>query len=237
MGAGSGTSSPRSWGMKLDWKPGWNFVRERQMPPGRCVQGSYLTVTPVAGLRVVTCMDRKTGVRTPQTILHHVERFAIRHPELWQEVQEERIVDLRGRKHGYSGASGFGAMFGEQKTFKNKSELVQWFVQSEHFQNQIREREEKRKMRNAQAKERRRRKDAEMRANGIDPKAERRRKRKQTKLAKQSMINEPEYTMSGFDGMFASDEQEKIKMTFETDDAVMAFLNMIGPKGYDGMFR
>jgi hypothetical protein len=252
--------------MKLDFKPSWKFVRERQIPPGRCVQGSYLTASPAPGLRVVTCKDKRTGMRTTQTILHHRERFRIRHPELWEEIERGGTVDLRGRKHGYGsiGAqpSSFGGMFGEdvparrtrKRTpmpthFKDRAELMHWFLNSDYFWDQVKERKQKNRERYLKRKARQKQKDAELRARGIDPVALRRKKRAEAKARREEMkrkygtprapkyITDPKLIgdIAGFGGMFAEGNPTD-SMTFETDSAVLAFMHMIGPKGYNGMF-
>lgn len=109
--------------VKLEWKPGWRYVRERQMDPQFCAKGSYRTLSKrnvpsmPEGVLVVTCCPRsaKRNARGQccskgscassrvQAIRHSVERFRFRHKPEWRALMEAKpnkkgIRTVRGGK-------------------------------------------------------------------------------------------------------------------------------------------
>lgn len=89
---------------KFEWKPGWDFVKERRVPPTRCAPAQYRTSTlsQEKGVLGVFCCPKGTRfspgkqgcvragrkARKPilQALRHPTEAFAKDHPRAWKKL-------------------------------------------------------------------------------------------------------------------------------------------------------
>lgn len=93
--------------IKWEYKPGWNYVRERLLDPGACAKASYRTLsrtnvpTVPEGVLIVTCCPKGSSRNArgqccsgtvcssgkAQAIRHSVGRFRFRHPDVWAALK------------------------------------------------------------------------------------------------------------------------------------------------------
>lgn len=101
--------------IQYDYAKGWRYVRERLLDPSYCQPGQYSTIADLGrpllqakGVKIVICCPLGTYMRTEagkrvgcfdkkgrkvrspvaQSILHEVEKFRFRHPDIWRALKK-----------------------------------------------------------------------------------------------------------------------------------------------------
>lgn len=224
--------------IKFEHRDGTNYVSERLVDPERCEPKSYRAVGETAprahvppGVVITTCCPRgqrrvngrcTEGSGFAQRILHHVERFKVRHPDEWARLMAKKpdsagmrvlwfaeIADLpryekvREEKREVAGLEDFGAMF--DMDFQTRGQMMKYLAESGWLQEQVENVQRERAAKRAQKAERR------------------------AMAAQQAMLRSVRQVER--EGMTGA-----TSMDFEDNEAMRAWLAIIAPKGYGTSF-